>query len=177
MVVTDVIRRRNPRQAGAIATIGHHGQPGWGACPGGPTSGRPIAEPQYGYDPNARVTMFGAVLAMFYFTCHCHVRPNRHSALPGHPRRAVREDGAGHPQLADAAVTLILAVVGLGLLAYFRAHPICCRSSQTVLSRFPTSCSPASLVGCRWIRAGVPDCWPLRCSPVGRHQFDLLGHQ
>jgi SSS family solute:Na+ symporter len=91
-------------------------------------------EPCYGYNPNARVTMFGAVLAMFtWFLC-----TSTSDQIAVQRYLATRDAKAARIVLftslvADGLVTLILAAVGLGLLAYFRAFPHLLPAGQTVL--------------------------------------------
>ena len=92
-------------------------------------------EPQYGYDPDARVTMFGAVLAMFtWYIC-----TSSSDQIAIQRYLATRDAKAARTVLfisllADGLVTLILALVGLGLLAYFHAYPQLLPSSQALLT-------------------------------------------
>lgn len=91
-------------------------------------------EPVYGYDPNARVTMFGAVLAMLtWYIC-----TSSSDQIAIQRYLATRDAKSARTVLfislfADGVVTLILACVGLGLLAYFRANPQFLPEGQTVL--------------------------------------------
>jgi SSS family solute:Na+ symporter len=97
---------------------------------GGPTAWWPDhwlthwAPPVYGYDPNARVTLFGAMLAMFtWYVC-----TSGSDQIAIQRYLATRDVRAARTVLvvslaSDALVTLILGVVGLGLLAYYNQHP------------------------------------------------------
>jgi solute:Na+ symporter, SSS family len=91
-------------------------------------------EPCYGYDPNARVTMFGAVLATFtWFLC-----TSASDQIAVQRYLATRDAKAARivlftSLLADGLVTLILAAVGLALMAYFRAFHHLLPDAQTVL--------------------------------------------
>jgi len=81
-------------------------------------------EPVYGYDSSARITMFGAVLATFtWFFC-----TSASDQIAIQRYLATRDAKAARTVLftslvADAMVALLLASVGLGLLAYFQAFP------------------------------------------------------
>ena len=92
-------------------------------------------EPRYGYDPDARVTMFGAVLATFtWFLC-----TSASDQIAIQRYLATRDARSARIVLfislaADVCVTLILSAVGLGLLAYFRAAPHLLPDAQTVLA-------------------------------------------
>ena len=91
-------------------------------------------EPQYGYDPNARVTMFGAMLAMFtWYIC-----TSSSDQIAVQRYLATRDAKAARTVLfisllADTLVMLVLAAVGLGLLAYFRTYPHLLPDAQTVV--------------------------------------------
>ena len=81
-------------------------------------------EPVYGYDPTARVTLFGAMLAMFTW----HVCTSASDQIAVQRYLSTRDAKAARTVLfislaADMLVSFILAAVGLGLLAYFRAYP------------------------------------------------------
>jgi len=112
-------------------------------------------EPQYGYDPNARVTMFGAVLAAFtWYLC-----TSASDQIAIQRYLATRDAKSARTVLfislaADTLVSIILAAVGLGLLAYFRAFPHLLPDGQTVLgdsdklfSQFIVIGLPAGLSG------------------------------
>jgi SSS family solute:Na+ symporter len=92
-------------------------------------------EPVYGYDPNARITMFGAVLATFtWFFC-----TSASDQIAIQRYLATRDAKAARTVLftslvADALVALLLAAVGLGLLAYFQAFPGLLPRGQTALA-------------------------------------------
>jgi SSS family solute:Na+ symporter len=92
-------------------------------------------EPVYGYDPDARVTMFGAVLATFtWYLC-----TSASDQIAIQRYLATRDAKAARTVLfislwADGLVTLLLAAVGLALLAYFQTCPSLLSHGQTVLS-------------------------------------------
>jgi SSS family solute:Na+ symporter len=92
-------------------------------------------EPVYGYDPDARVTMFGAALATFtWFLC-----TSSSDQIVVQRYLATRDAKAARTMLfvtlaADVCVTLLLAMVGLGLLAYFRTFPHLLPDAQTILA-------------------------------------------
>ncbi len=92
-------------------------------------------EPVYGYDPNARITLFGAVLATFtWFFC-----TSASDQIAIQRYLATRDAKAARTVLftslvADAMVALLLASVGLGLLAYFQAFPGLLPHGQTALA-------------------------------------------
>ena len=92
-------------------------------------------EPVYGYDPNARVTLFGAALAMFtWYVC-----TSGSDQIAIQRYLATRDAKAARTVLsislvADALVQLILAGVGFALLAYFRARPQLLGDGQTIIS-------------------------------------------
>jgi SSS family solute:Na+ symporter len=91
-------------------------------------------EPVYGYDPSARVTMFGAMLATFtWYIC-----TSASDQIAIQRYLATRDAKAARTVLnislgADVLVSCILAAVGFGLLAYFRANPHLLPDGQTVL--------------------------------------------
>ncbi len=92
-------------------------------------------EPRYGYDSNARVTMFGIMLATFtWYVCTStsdQICVQRYlSTKDAKAARAVLFISLA----ADTLVTMILAAVGLGLLAYFRAFPHLLPDTQTLLT-------------------------------------------
>ena len=112
-------------------------------------------EPVYGYDPSARVTMFGAVLATFtWYVC-----TSASDQIAIQRYLATRDAKAARTVLftslaADGLVTLILAAVGLALLAYFQAFPELLPAGQTALAdgdrlfpQFITIGLPAGLSG------------------------------
>jgi len=78
------------------------------------------APPVYGYDPSARVTMFGAILATFtWYVC-----TSGSDQIAIQRYLATRDVRAARTVLAvslgsDALVTVVLGAVGLGLLAYY----------------------------------------------------------
>jgi SSS family solute:Na+ symporter len=82
------------------------------------------APPVYGYDPSARATMFGAMLAMFtWYVC-----TSGSDQIAIQRYLATRDVRAARTVLlvslgSDALVTLILGAVGLGLLAYYGQRP------------------------------------------------------
>ena len=92
-------------------------------------------EPVYGYDPTARVTMFGFVLATFtWYVC-----TSASDQIAIQRYLATRDARAARTVLfislvADVLVTLLLAMVGLALLAYFQTFPHLIADAQTVLS-------------------------------------------
>ena len=136
-------------------------------------------EPQYGYDPNARVTMFGAMLAMFtWYIC-----TSSSDQIAIQRYLATRDAKAARTVLfisllADALVMLVLAAVGLGLLAYFRTYPHLLPDAQTVFGDSDKLFSQFIVVGLPWGSAvwWWPDCWPGDVGTLGRHQFHLFGH-
>ncbi|MGI6417396.1 MAG: sodium:solute symporter family transporter [Thermoguttaceae bacterium] len=91
-------------------------------------------EPCYGYDPDARVTMFGAVLATFtWYLC-----TSASDQIAVQRYLATRDAKAARTVLyvsllADGLVTLILGAVGLALLAYFQTYSSLLPAGQTVL--------------------------------------------
>jgi SSS family solute:Na+ symporter len=91
-------------------------------------------EPHFGYDPDARVTLFGVMLAQFtWYVC-----TSASDQIAIQRYLATKDAKAARTVLiislvADGVVTLILALVGLGLLAYFRADPDLLPDGQTVL--------------------------------------------
>jgi solute:Na+ symporter, SSS family len=92
-------------------------------------------EPVYGYDPDARVTMFGAVLATFtWFLC-----TSASDQIAIQRYLATRDAKAARTVLfvslvADCLVALIVAAVGLSLLKYFQTYPHLLPEGQTVLA-------------------------------------------
>lgn len=92
-------------------------------------------EPVYGYDPSARITLFGAVLATFtWFLC-----TSASDQIAVQRYLATRDAPAARIVLftslaADALVALVLASVGLGLLAYFQTYPSLLPPGQTALT-------------------------------------------
>jgi len=92
-------------------------------------------EPVYGYDPNARITLFGAVLATFtWFFC-----TSASDQIAIQRYLATRDAKAARTVLftslvADALVALLLASVGLGLLAYFQTFPGLLPAGQSALA-------------------------------------------
>lgn len=80
-------------------------------------------EPVFGYDPHARVTMFGAVLAQFtWYLC-----TSGSDQIAVQRYLATRDARSARSVLlislaADGLVTLLLAAVGLGLLAAAQAQ-------------------------------------------------------
>jgi SSS family solute:Na+ symporter len=92
-------------------------------------------EPVYGFDPDARVTLFGAALATFtWFVCTStsdQIAVQRYlSTKDAKAARSVLLISLG----ADAIVEFLLAAVGLGLLAYFRTFPFLLPDGQPLLS-------------------------------------------
>lgn len=92
-------------------------------------------EPVFGYDPSARVTMFGAVLATFtWYLC-----TSASDQIAIQRYLATRDVKAARTVLvislvADGLVMPLLATVGLGLLAYFQAFPSLLPEGQTVVT-------------------------------------------
>jgi solute:Na+ symporter, SSS family len=91
--------------------------------------------PQYGYDPSARATMFGAVLAAFTWnvciSASDQICVQRY--LSTKDARAARTV-MWISLVASTFVSILLAFVGLGLLAYFQTFPHLLPDTQTVLS-------------------------------------------
>ena len=106
--------------------------------------------PQYGYDPDARVTMFGAMLAMFtWYIC-----TSSSDQIAIQRYLATRDAKAARTGLfvslaADGLVTLVLAAVGLAPLAYFRTYPDLLPDGQTVLG-------DSDKLFCQFIMIGLP---------------------
>jgi SSS family solute:Na+ symporter len=90
--------------------------------------------PQFGYVPGARVTMFGATLATFtWYVC-----TSASDQIAIQRYLATKDAKAARTVLfislaADTLVSCILALVGLGLLAYFQSFPHLLPGNQTVL--------------------------------------------
>jgi solute:Na+ symporter, SSS family len=91
-------------------------------------------EPCYGYDPDARITMFGAVLATFtWYIC-----TSASDQIAIQRYLATRDVKAARTVLvtslvADGLVALLLSAVGLALLAYFQTYPGLLPDGQTAL--------------------------------------------
>jgi SSS family solute:Na+ symporter len=89
---------------------------------------------QFGYAPGARVTVFGAMLATFtWYVC-----TSASDQIAIQRYLATRDAKAARTVLfislvADTVVSSILALVGLGLFAYFQAFPHLLPANQTVL--------------------------------------------
>jgi SSS family solute:Na+ symporter len=81
-------------------------------------------EPNFGYDPNARVTFWGAATAMFvWYICTAgsdQVAIQRYLAT--RDAKAARRV-LNTSLVTTSAVLLLLATLGLALLAYFQANP------------------------------------------------------
>ncbi len=114
-----------------VATIAVGGVDAWW-----PTQWAPHwQEPVYGYDSEARVTLFGAVLAMFtWYVC-----TSGSDQIAIQRYLATRDAKAARTVLnislvADALVQLILAGVGFALLAYFRTRPQLLADGQTIIT-------------------------------------------
>ena len=92
-------------------------------------------EPVYGYDPNARVTMFGAMLATFtWYVC-----TSASDQIAIQRYLSTRDAKSARTVLfislaADVLVSCLLAAVGLGLLAYFVKFPHLLPDGQNVLA-------------------------------------------
>jgi len=92
-------------------------------------------KPVYGYDPSARVTMFGAVLAQFtWYIC-----TSASDQIAIQRYLSTRDAKSARTVLfislaADVLVSCILATVGLGLLAYFHAYPHLLPDGENVLA-------------------------------------------
>jgi SSS family solute:Na+ symporter len=92
-------------------------------------------EPCYGYDPEARVTLFNAVLATFtWYVC-----TSASDQIAIQRYLATRDAKAARTVLftslaADGLVSLLLAAVGFSLLAYFQAHPGLLSDAQAALN-------------------------------------------
>ena len=91
-------------------------------------------EPQFGYDPSARTTMFSAMLAIFtWYVCTL-----ASDQIVVQRYLSTKDAKAARAMLfmslaADTVVTLLLGAVGLGLLAYFQTFPHLLPDTQTVL--------------------------------------------
>ncbi len=112
-------------------------------------------EPRFGYDPEARITMFNAMLAAFtWFVC-----TSASDQIAIQRYLATRDAKAARTVLftslaADVVVALILAAVGFALLAYFQAHPdllpggqIALKDSDKLFPQFITIGLPTGLSG------------------------------
>lgn len=91
--------------------------------------------PVYGYDPTARVTVFGAVLASVTWS----VCTSGSDQIAIQRYLATRNAKTARTVLnislvADVLVALLLAGVGFGLLAFYRARPFLLPDTQTILS-------------------------------------------
>jgi solute:Na+ symporter, SSS family len=91
--------------------------------------------PVYGYDSTARVTVFGAILASLTWS----ICTSGSDQIAIQRYLATRDAKTARTVLnislaADVLVALLLAGVGLGLLAYYRARPFLLPDGQTVLT-------------------------------------------
>ncbi|WP_164103678.1 sodium:solute symporter family transporter [Candidatus Laterigemmans baculatus] len=92
-------------------------------------------EPKFGYDPSARVTLFGAVLATFtWFVC---TSGSDQMAIQRY--LATRDVRSARRMfnislLTSCSVQLFLAILGFALFAYFREHRYILGDGQTVSS-------------------------------------------
>ena len=92
-------------------------------------------QPEFGYDPGARMTMVGVMLASFtWWVC---TSGSDQMAIQRY--LATRDAKAARRVLltsltTDALVGLLLSVLGLALLAYFNAHPYYVPDGQRILT-------------------------------------------
>lgn len=89
--------------------------------------------PKLGYDPHARVTLFGAVLAMFSW----HVCTAGSDQMAIQRYLSTRDVYSARRMfnvslIASSVVIVTLAMLGLALLAYFQAHPELLGDNQSV---------------------------------------------
>ncbi|NLF08030.1 MAG: sodium/solute symporter [Pirellulaceae bacterium] len=137
-VLTDVIQTAILMTAAVVTvitiTVSLGGVGAWWPGSWHPHWPEPTYFPKLEYDPNARITMFGTILAIFiWFLCTAvsdQIAVQRYLAT--------RDAKAARSALcislaADFVVFAILACVGMGLLAFFQASPHLLPDNQTVL--------------------------------------------
>lgn len=125
----------------------------------------PLLLPKLEYDPNARITMFGVVLATFtWYVCTAvsdQIAVQRYLAT--------KDAKAARFALivslaADAVIFAILACVGMGLLAYFQTFPHLLPDNQSVLGDSDKLFSQFILIGLPVGLSGLVVAGLLACS-------------
>ncbi len=125
----------------------------------------PLLLPKLEYDPNARITMFGIVLATFtWYVCTAvsdQIAVQRYLAT----KDAKTARFALIVSLAaDAVIFSILACVGMGLLAYFQTFPHLLPDNQSVLGDSDKLFSQFILIGLPVGLSGLVVAGILACS-------------